>query len=36
MRKNFKKGLVMTKKDNKDFEKSTKCCIMIILTMMLK
>ena len=27
MKKHFNKELVMTKKDNKDFENSTKCCI---------
>ena len=27
MRKHFNKELVITKKDNKDFENSTKCCI---------
>ena len=26
MKKHFNKELVMTKKDNKDFENSTKCC----------
>ena len=27
MKKYFNKGLVMTKKDNEDFEASIKCCI---------
>ena len=27
MEKHFKKELVMAKKDNEDFENSTKCCI---------
>ena len=38
IKKHFNKELVMTKKDNEDFENSTKCwiCDMIILIMMLK
>ena len=38
MKKHFNKELVMTKKDNEDFENSTKCwtVIMIILMVMLK
>ena len=37
IKKKFNKELVITKEDNEDFENSIKCCvIMIILLMMLK
>ena len=38
MKKHFNKELVMTKKDNEDFESCTKCwiCIMTILIVLLK
>ena len=34
MEKHFSKELVMTKKDNEDFENSTKCWTVIMITLM--